>query len=455
MWWNVINPQKSKKRSSPNSAGRFISLLSLLLLASQPSPTQEGDLSQRIQPERLRSLRHAIYELHRQRKKVPVKCGYNDYRAVIHCHSYLSHDSKGTLEEILSGAGEAGVQVIFMTDHYTEDRTFLHKAFRGKIGGVLFIPGTELSTGLLAFQIDGIPINPQQPLSVQLERLSSAGCLTFLAHCEKITSWPDLKGFLGMEIYNTHADALAGNGKLPRSLSWYFNAYSLFKAYPMETFASIFNPPTKNLEKWDELTQKLRVVGFAGNDSHGNVGIRGVFLEDGRIQIETLTGSPLIRIPMGRIPAELLLGKTPTPGEEAFAIQLDPYGISFRYVSTHLLAKSLEEPFILQALKEGRCYVSFDWLGDPTGFVYIIQGENQKAVMGEVFHLSQRKAKAIIASPLPGTLRLLKDGQEIARDKGYLLEYEITQPGVYRAEVTLTLTGENLPWIYSNPIYVK
>jgi hypothetical protein len=31
----------------------------------------------------------------------------------------------------------------------------------------------------------------------------------------------------------------------------------------------------------------------------------------------------------------------------------------------------------------------------------------------------------------------------------------VKEPGAYRLEAWLTLDGEQRPWIYSNPIYVK
>src|SRR5207247_6116577 len=103
---------------------------------------------------RLQRIHEAVARLHAL-PRAPTEAGsYQDARAVIHAHSYLSHDSRGTPEEIIAGAKKAGVRVLFMTDHYTADRRFLREALRGERDGIRFIPGSELSQGLLTFRMD-------------------------------------------------------------------------------------------------------------------------------------------------------------------------------------------------------------------------------------------------------------------------------------------------------------
>jgi hypothetical protein len=52
-------------------------------------------------------------------------------------------------------------------------------------------------------------------------------------------------------------------------------------------------------------------------------------------------------------------------------------------------------------------------------------------------------------------VRLLKGGQIVAETTADRIEHAITTPGVYRVEGWLTLDGEERPWIYSNPIYIR
>jgi hypothetical protein len=60
-----------------------------------------------------------------------------------------------------------------------------------------------------------------------------------------------------------------------------------------------------------------------------------------------------------------------------------------------------------------------------------------------------------VESPLPGRIRLIRGGKEVARAEGVRLQMPVTAPGVYRAEVWLEVGGEWRPWVYSNPIYLR
>ena len=61
------------------------------------------------------------------------------------------------------------------------------------------------------------------------------------------------------------------------------------------------------------------------------------------------------------------LTKGHKPGDVLARLDLDPYRRSFRNVSTHILARTLDEPALRSALRAGHAYVSHDWMCDPTG----------------------------------------------------------------------------------------
>jgi hypothetical protein len=384
---------------------------------------------------------------------------FEDIRTVIHAHSHLSHDSRGTREEILAGAKAAGVRAILMTDHYTHDRRFLREALRGMHDGVLFIPGAELSCGLLCFGIDAIEWPEEASATEILQRVKAGGGMGFIAHPEQRSDW-SLPSFVGMEIYNTHADAEDSNSSELRALrgegamSTWMSLLQAFRRYPREAFASIFDPPTANLARWDSLNRYRRVVGIAGNDSHNNVGavVRGA--EGGRLEVIDVLGKKIAELARGALPSFLLGGVDPSPGQAVLELRLDPYDVSYGYVSTHILAESLSERHLLKALARGRCYVAFDWIADPTGFLFEGRAGRRHASMGETLRHRDRP-RLRVESPLGAEIRLLRDGQEVARTNGALLEHEVAAPGAYRAEVWVTIAGEPRPWIYANPIRVR
>lgn len=127
---------------------------------------------------------------------------------------------------------------------------------------------------------------------------------------------------------------------------------------------------------------------------------------------------------------------------------------SFRHVSTHLLMDELTEAAVCEALRKGRAYVAFDWMADPTGFLFQAQSDGKRWAMGsEIPFASGMTLQA--AAPLPGQFRLLCGGKEVTRETGRSVEYVVTVPGIYRVEVWLELDGEARIWVLSNPIYIR
>ncbi len=136
-----------------------------------------------------------------------------------------------------------------------------------------------------------------------------------------------------------------------------------------------------------------------------------------------------------------------------FEFDLDPYVRSFRHVSTHLLLTEVTEAQVWQALGAGRAYVAFDWIADPTGFVFRADRDADNWPVGsevpfaEGLHL---RAEA----PLSGRFKLVRNGQVVLDQSGTTVDYLVDEPGVYRVEGWLNLAGEDRPWILTNPIYV-
>jgi hypothetical protein len=57
--------------------------------------------------------------------------------------------------------------------------------------------------------------------------------------------------------------------------------------------------------------------------------------------------------------------------------------------------------------------------------------------------------------PLPVQWRLLRNGKVVSESTGRTLEASITEPGNYRTEAWLTIAGEKMIWILSNPLYIR
>lgn len=437
---------------------KFRYMLTMLLAAFFASNYSEervfSDAVDRLQTNKLQALHEAIATLRPQRQEVKLKTGFKDVRAIIHAHSAFSHDSRGTIDEILTGAKEAGVQVIMFSEHPSNKYNYFVDGHRGVRQGVLLIPGAETG-GFLAYprnDIQGRTTNSPQAFA---DLVRSTGGLIFLSHLEERMDW-DIANLTGTEIYNTHAD-VKNETRFLKSLYSPLTMMSLansIKQYPQEVFGAICDYPADYLQRYDHLCQKARQTGVAANDSHHNQVFRIKIIDGGALQLEDALGTIIAKLdPEKFLPVKLLtFGKK--AGDIIFELDLDPYGRSFRHVSTHLLLTDLTESAVWNALSESRVFVSFDWLVDPTGFVYQAElGKRAWPIGSDAPFEAGLQLHA--QSPYAGRFRLICDGKEVITSSGAEFLYSVPKAGVYRLEVWLKLTDEERPWILTNPIYVR
>src|SRR5262249_15747217 len=286
---------------------------------------------------------------------------YKDYRANLHVHSSLSHDSRGTIEEITAAAKKVGTSVLMFTEHPADHYDYFKDGHRGRKSGGLLIPGAE-TQGFLAFpkqSLRGLKAGSPQEFSDLVRR---RGGLTFLSHLEERMDW-DIRGLCGTEIYNTHAD-FKDEKNLQAALRkplWLISMIDLFRKYPQEAFSALQDYPADYLRRWDQLCQKAPHTGVAANDSHQNVGLVIRIQGKDKARFEDALGKKLFELPLAALEAVSISGKGKKPGDILFRARLDPYENSLRHVGTHLLLKDLSEKAVWEALEAGRAYVAFDW----------------------------------------------------------------------------------------------
>jgi acetyl esterase/lipase len=376
-------------------------LVLTVVLAALPAIYADGSLTatERLEPGHLKTLHEARLQFERERQSLPNLGPYEDFRAVIHVHAEDSNHTKGTRAEVLAAAKKAGVRIVMFTDHAgPKDETW-----RGLRDGVLFIAGEENgSAGMLRFPA-------VEPKSTGGEELR------FLSHIEE--RYDALgEGFAGMEISNRHTDAILDKSTeevLRRSAadpeSWR-KLVKNFELYPDEVFAAGTDYRAQIFEKWDAETQKAPFTGIGANDAHQN---------------------------------QIFQGTT-----------FDPYEVSFRNLSTHILARDLNEIEILQAMRDGHVYVSHDWLCDPTGFAFGSVNNLGVFPMGDPA-LMTKGTRLVGITPLRAKLKLFHAGKIIEETIGTNLVFTAKEPGAYRLEAWLHADGEDRPWIYSNPVYLR
>ena len=350
-----------------------------------------------------------------------VKTSQNDWHeavGAIHLHSNYS-DGSLSIPEIARIAEEKKLDFLMFSDHNTLEPKRL--GLEGWYGKVLVLIGCEINdpddrNHYLAFGIDKeVRKGSEAPEYVrQVRKMGGFGIIAHPAEKRSFsdayppypwTAW-DIDQYDGIEIWNQLSEWMEGLTR--RNIL-------LRLVHPLR---SIRYPAWETLERWDRANQKRCVVGIGGIDVHGYC----------------------LKI-LGFIPKEIY-----------------PYKVQFRSIRTHfLIEKSINagvsfkesERLIFSALSRARCFVTNSSLGDGRGFRFWALKGKEKYPMGSRLTAGDEIVLNVTA-PLPGFIRLLKDGREIVNRKGKELEYAITRKGVYRVEIF----RKNRGWIYSNPIVI-
>jgi hypothetical protein len=343
----------------------------------------------------------------------------HDLACVVHVHSVHS-DGTGTVAQIADAARRARVDAVLLTDHDS-----LEARRRGDErwhGPVLMCVGTEVSpqgeNHYLAFGLDEEVDHEGMSSREICAAVTQAGGFGFLAHPFSRGSprfrraaggipWRDLDcdGYAGIEVWSFVTDTAERIGSLREA--------ARFVAVPQRV---VDHPPRRNLAEWDRLAARRPVVGIGGIDAH-QIGVRIA----------------------GHVPLRLMA-----------------YRRSFSFLRTHAL---LDGPLsgeadgdrdrLYAALRAGRCYLAMDRLAPAGGFRF--DGDGVR--MGEETEARPVELRARL--PRPADVRLLRDGEVVARACGTELGERVEEPGVYRVEARLTAHGRARTWILSNPIYLR
>ncbi len=386
-------------------------LACVIVLAQIPSVYNRYKLSQ---------ITEKIEEL--KSKKVTVLSNYNDFNGVIHVHSFLGGHSNGTFDELVSAANYNDLDFVIMTEHYSPSFDTSAMTLQGNHGKTLFVNGNEVDTAngdrfLLVSGSKDAASFAKKPTTEVLEKIHAENKLAIVAYPEKLNSWD--ANFDGIEVFSLNTNAkkinpLSALSELPWS----------FSKYPQLALSKHSIYPTENLRKFDEISQKRKISVFGGSDAHSNIGLR-------------------------------LFGDQ--TGKNLFDLKLDPYQNILPVVQTHILLekdKSFTQENLLQALKNGRSFVGFDVLSDSSGFIFSADDK----IMGDEITLKEKVNLRALAPQISHFI-LYRNGEKIhEQSETSEIHFETKERGTYRVEVYLDSLGNSfnsMPWILSNPIYIK
>jgi len=312
-----------------------------------------------------------------------------------------------------------------MTEHPQNDFDTAALTLSGEHAGVLFINGNEVSSAsgdrllLVPGQANASSM-PAQTTQQIVDQQKALGGLTIAAYPSDSGNWMSTS-VDGVEVYN-----LFTNSRQINRLLLFFDGLWSYRNYADLMFANFFARPDENLRRWDQATSagNRRLPVIAGNDAHSNI---GASLND-------------------------------SSGNQLLGLKLDPYRRSFRTVRTHVLIKKergLSRESLLEALRMGHSYVSFDLFSAADGFNFSVAGSDQ--MMGDELQPGARP-NLLVRVPLAARVVLLRNGSIMAQKTGTAVEFSTDEAGTYRVEVfldSLPPPVRGQPWIISNPIYLR
>lgn len=351
---------------------------------------------------------------------------YSEFKGVIHAHTNIGGHSTGSFEELIAAADENKLDFVVMTEHTSGDFDTSALTLNGRYRNTLFIGGHEADTisGDRFLMLAGGPeIFADAKLETPkfLEKYHAQGKAALITYPERFKSWDS--DFDGVEVFSLHTNAKQNTRILTiPDMLW------SYPSYPGLTLAENFKRPDENLRRFDEIAAKRNISLFAGTDAHSNIGFH-------------------------------ILGDD--AGNKFIKLKIDPYATMFGIVRAHILVergKPLSKEAVIDAFKSGRSFVGFDVGGDTSGFSFTAESDGKRAVMGS----SLPFAPGIVlraASPVPARFVLLKNGEIVASSGSQIdFSFDATAPGAYRVEVYRDDLGsafKTMPWILSNPIFIR
>jgi hypothetical protein len=350
---------------------------------------------------------------------------FNDYKGVIHVHTAIGGHSTGNFDELIDGAAKNELDFVVMTEHTAALYDTSALTLQGKVGDTLFVNGQEVETAtdrflLLPGSADAGRANVISTADF-LQKIHAENKLAFITYPEKHKTWN--ANYDGIEVFSLHT-----NAKRMNPVFTLFDAIWSYPAYPELVLAANFYRPDQNLKQFDEITQTKKSVLFAGTDAHSNIGFH-LFGDDA--------------------------------GNKIINIKIDDYATIFRPMRNHVLIekdKTLTTENLLEALKNGRCFVGLDVLSDTSGFLFTAEDGAKSKMMGDEISLSENLNLRINA-PQTARFVVFKNGEKVHEETSWTqITFQAKEKGTYRTEVYLDSLGEpfdKMPWIISNPIYVK
>lgn len=363
--------------------------------------------------------------------------GFLDYKGITNVHTRLSSGS-GDMADIIAAAQASELDFLSVTDLNAFDKPTALGGYHGNLlvmidGEYSYLNSRLLNLGATSSRhLQGV--GRSQVLFADLlsrrDRERDLGIFVLAHPLKNRYKWAGEfpPGLDGLEIINLKE--IWQQAWLKKKLSFIFSLL-VFPFNEKLGLLRLFEAPDEVIRLWDEYMQKRPMIGVAGADAEAKL---------------VLASNSFLRFPS--------------------------YETLFSLVRDHVLLRSeltgnasgdLEK--LNAALRRGQFYMSLDILGNPKGFNAVVQSKD-----GAIFPMGsetiyQEGMSLEVTLPqkphVPFDTVIYRNGERMLTSNSQNTRYYLNQPGVYRVLVRVIPTlplpdGKKwIPWIYTNPFYVR
>ncbi len=230
--------------------------------------------------------------------------------------------------------------------------------------------------------------------------------------------------------------AMDGLEWLNADSEWRDRPWDLWRAlatYPWraaESITALLNRPAFELAQWDRLAARRPIVGLAAHDAHARLGLRGVG--------EPYDGAVALKVP-------------------AYAPMFAAFSNVVRLAQPLSGDAAADASSVVRALAAGRVYTVITGVALPGRVRFVAESGGRGADLGG--HLAPDGPVVITFDadvPAGAHTTLICDGRPVASRAGGAVSWtSAASPGACRVEVAVGADAARVPWLVTNPIYVR
>lgn len=360
---------------------------------------------------------------------------------IAHVHSNRS-DGQSSVDAIAAAAARAGLKFVVFTDH--GDATRVPDAPEYK-SGVLCLDGVEISTAAGHYIAIDMPAAPYplagEPRDVveDVRRLGGFGIVAHPDSPKPQLQWHEWTApFDAIETINLDtgwrqwAQQAMATSAGARKWSARGRLLAVIFDYPFrpaETIASLMQMSGGVSHQTWEAAERRRVVAIAGADAHAKLEWRG------------------------------------DPAPQAYSLPLPGYEPSFRTLSIHVMPErplsgnaAADAAVLMRGIRGGHLYIAMDAVATPPSFQFTATNERGTVHEGDELGAGGSVTLRVRSNAPAGFTTVVRNGATVVSTGHHEPDFSVAvpdSPALYRVEIVSTGQPTPLPWIASNPIYVR